>query len=205
MTAKCSHHLLMDEKALQQCYSSLYESRTGRWGCISRVFAGLGIELKLQEAPRLWGGDPDTQVRAQRWWENGFVTAFTWKSNVGSSGDLAGEIYGAVMPTKGLCRMRAGLQRALWGFPLSPGWMMWLVFCVSSETGLLLCLRQPGCLSCTTFVFPFFLLTLYQDLSILIPQLHSPWARKTSSLFALVPLPHQEFFLLPVTSLISSG
>jgi len=131
----------------------------------------------------LWGGDLDTWVRAYQRWEKGFVTAYTLKSNVGRSGDLAGEVYGVVIPADGICHAGAGLQRVLWDFPLFPGWMMWLVFSVASETGLLLSPRQQGCFSCTNCVI-FFLLTLYQDLSILIPQIPGTRAWKNSSLLA---------------------
>lgn len=65
----------------------------------------------------------------------GLFLLFTWKSKVGRSGDLAGEIYRAVTPTKGIFP-----RYVLWGFPLSPGWVMLLIR-VSSETGLLLSLK----------------------------------------------------------------
>lgn len=104
---------------MRKCYSSWCESRTGRWVHISCVFAG----MELQETAWLCEGDPDTQVRAHLLWENECVTAFTLKSNVGRSGYFAGEIYRAVIPVKGLCSSRVGLEHVLWGFPFSPAWM----------------------------------------------------------------------------------
>lgn len=59
--------------------------RSGRWGW----------GWSCRKAPRLWGGDPDTQVRAHQYWENGFVPAFYLEEQGGKVrrprwGDLQG-------------------------------------------------------------------------------------------------------------------
>lgn len=129
---------LWNGEALHWCYS--FSWGNGRRGRDSHAFAGM--ELELLEAP--WKAGPGENNQQ---WEEEFGAPLPGRLRREGQGDLAKEIWG------GCDRSQVILLYQGWFFPFFLGWMMWLLFCVSSGTGLL-SLRQQG------FVVFFLLLTL---------------------------------------------